>query len=328
MLKDRYSRVIKDLRISVTDRCNYHCFYCKPLHGRRVKYRAGLMTYEEITRIARLFVDLGVEKIRITGGEPMLRRQLETLIRSLAALDGLRDLAMTTNAHFLTEERAYQLRDAGLHRLTISLDSLRRKRFQEMTRQDALPRVLAGIQAAERAGFSPLKINVVVIRNVNEDEILDFAQFSRETGNIVRFIEFMPLDADQEWSHARVFPQTDILAKLQEVGKLVPLGRNSLSETANRFGFEDGRGEIGIIASVSNAFCGQCSRMRLTADGKLRPCLFSNVEYDLLERLRGGQTDQEIVEYIRHVTYRKEAGHRINDPNYTYPQRSMSFIGG
>tara|TARA_B100000609_G_C17222591_1_gene441401 strand:+ start:4310 stop:5167 length:858 start_codon:yes stop_codon:yes gene_type:complete len=285
------------------------------------------MTYEEIIRLANVFVHLGVNKLRITGGEPTIRRELPFLLKELASIPGVDDLAMTTNAHFLAKQ-AQMLKDTGLHRLTVSLDSLRQDRFKEVTGVDGLKKVLHGIEVAQQVGFDPIKINVVVIRDVNDDELLDFAHYARETGNIVRFIEFMPLDADKQWDHKRVVTQAEMLQRLQEIETLEPINRSYTSETANKFRFADGKGEIGIIASVSAMFCGQCSRMRLTADGKLRPCLFSEKEYDILSVMRAGCSDEELIDKIAEITKLKEAGHRINDPNYTYPEQSMSSIGG
>jgi len=327
MFKDSYGRSVHDLRMSVTDRCNYRCFYCKPLGELTERYRPGIATYEELVRIARLFVGQGVTKVRVTGGEPLLRRDIEYLIGELAALDGVQDLAMTTNA-FLLPAKAKALREAGLQRLTISLDSLRRERFAEITGSDSLDKVMKGIKAAEDAGFGPLKINTVAIRGVNEDELIDFAQFARDTGHIVRFIEFMPLDADKRWSRAAVLSQAEILKLLAPLGPLEPLARSHSSETASRWRFADGQGEIGIIASVTAAFCGQCSRIRLTADGKLRTCLFSQVEHDLLGQMRSGADDAALLAFIADAVWKKEAGHRINEADYHYPNRSMSFIGG
>jgi len=270
---------------------------------------------------------LGVEKIRLTGGEPLLRREIERLVSGIAKIPGLQDLAMTTNAHLLPS-RAEKLKEAGLHRLTISLDSLRPERFAEMTRSDSLPRVLKGIEVAASVGFSPLKINVVVIRGVNDDEIADFARFSRDTGHIVRFIEFMPLDEDRKWNRDSVVSQAEILQALEQVGPIESIGRSYSSETANRFRYVDGTGEIGIIASVTAAFCGQCSRIRLTADGKIRTCLFSEKEDDVLSLMREGASDEDVLRFLREATWRKEAGHRINLPDYSQPERSMSLIGG
>lgn len=328
MLVDRYGRYVKDLRISVTDRCNYRCFYCKPAEGFGQIFRSSLLTYEEIVRLGRIFVqELGVQKIRLTGGEPLLRKEIEKLVAMLVAIPGLTDLAMTTNAYLLPY-KAKALHEAGLQRLTISLDSLRRDRFAAITRHDSLPRVMEGIAAAEKAGFHPIKINMVVIRGVNDDEILDFAKFSRETGHIVRFIEFMPLDEDRKWNRDKVVPLTEILSTLEQLGPLVPVGRSYSSETANKYQYADGRGEVGIIASVTASFCGQCSRLRLTADGKLRTCLFSQQEHHLLETMRAGASDDELIAWIKNVTWHKEPGHRINEPDYLYPERSMSLIGG
>lgn len=326
-LRDSYGRTVKDLRLSVTDRCNYRCFYCKPLGGMSERYSPGIATYEEFARITRLFAAMGVNKVRVTGGEPLLRRELEVLIRELAAIPGVDDLAMTTNAFFLPT-KAKLLKEAGLQRLTISLDSLRRERFHEITGSDSLHKVMKGIEAAEEAGFGRMKINVVVTKGVNDDEIIDFAKYSRETGHIVRFIEFMPLDADKSWSKDKVVTQAEILEQLAQLGPLEPIEKSDFSETANKFRYADGKGEIGIIASVTAAFCGHCSRIRLTADGKLRTCLFSEGEYDLLKDIREGSSDEQLNEIIRQVVWKKEAGHKINEPDYHYPNRSMSFIGG
>ncbi|MCB9637968.1 MAG: GTP 3',8-cyclase MoaA [Myxococcales bacterium] len=328
LLQDAYHRTIRDLRISVTERCNYRCFYCKPEFGfLEARHRKGILSYEEITRLARIFVGMGVEKLRLTGGEPLLRRDIEDLVRMLADIDGLHDLAMTTNAHLLTS-KAKKLREAGLHRLTISLDSLRPERFAQITGQDSLAQVMRGIQAAEDAGFSPLKVNAVIVRGVNDDEIVDFAQYSRDTGHIVRFIEFMPLDEDKQWTNEKVVTQAEMVEKLREVGELVEKGRSYSSETASTFSYSDGRGNIGIIAPVTAPFCGQCSRLRLTAAGKLRTCLFSLEEHDLLDLLRKDPTDDEVIERIRAITLRKEPGHKIGQTDFARPDRSMSLIGG
>lgn len=327
MLQDQYGRSVKDLRLSVTDRCNFRCFYCKPLGEFQERYRPGIATYEELTRITRLFAQRGVQKVRITGGEPLLRRELEGLIAQIAAIDGITDIAMTTNA-FLLPQKAKLLREAGLNRLTISLDSLQPERFTKMTGSNSLQRVLDGIKAAEDAGFSPIKINVVMMRGLNDDELLDFAQFSRDTGHIVRFIEFMPLDSQKKWTRGNVITQTEILERLAALGPLEPIQRSDSSETANKYRYADGKGEIGIIASVTAAFCGQCSRIRLTADGRIRTCLFSQLDHDLLGLLRKGASDQEALAFIEQVVWNKEPGHRINEADYQYPNRSMSMIGG
>ena len=328
LLKDAYRRVIRDLRISVTERCNYKCFYCKPEFGfHEARERAGLMRYEEIARLARIFASMGVHKLRLTGGEPLLRREIEVLVKMLAEIEGVDDLAMTTNAHLLPS-KAKALREAGLRRLTISLDSLQRERFAKITGRDAFGRVMDGIKAAEDAGFSPLKINAVIVRGVNDDEIEAFAHFSRETGHIVRFIEFMPLDEDRRWTAESVVTQAEMIERLKGVGELVTKGRSYSSETASTFTYADGRGNIGIIAPVSAAFCGQCSRLRLTSDGKIRTCLFSQEDHDLLGLLRRGADDEALAAYIREITYRKEAGHRIGQQGFEPPSRSMSLIGG
>lgn len=327
ILKDRYGRVIRDLRISVTERCNFRCSYCKPLFGFSEKYRPELMTFEEITRFAGLFGQMGVQKLRLTGGEPLLRRELEVLIKMLSQVEGIEDIAMTTNAFFL-EQKAELLKEAGLTRLTISMDSLRKERFHEMTSTQSFDRVMRGIEKAKEVGFFPLRINMVVMRGINEDEIVDFAHFARDTGHMVRFIEFMPLDSGKTWDQSQVVTQEEILEHLRRVGPLEELGRSYSSETASRFRYADGKGELGIIAPVSVPFCGQCSRLRLSADGRLRTCLFSAKDHSLLDQMRAGATDHELCERISELTWNKEAGHRINQPDFVSPNRSMSLIGG
>jgi cyclic pyranopterin phosphate synthase len=329
LLKDSYGRAIRDLRVSVTDRCNFRCFYCLP-HGapEETAPKAALLTYEEIERAVEVFASLGVEKVRLTGGEPMLRRDIETLVAKLARVHGVRDLALTTNG-FNLAERAAGLKAAGLDRVTVSLDSLKRAAFTEMTGVDMLSRVLEGIRAAQRVGLAPVKVNAVIVRGHNDSEVADFAAFAREHAISMRFIEFMPLDSGHEWSRAGVVSGREIRAAIEERFPLAPLPVRRGAETSARYGFADGApGEIGIIAPVSEPFCGACSRIRLTADGQIRTCLFSTVEHSLRDVIRRGATRAEIVEYIESVVLKKEPRHYINDPNFLQPARTMSFIGG
>jgi cyclic pyranopterin phosphate synthase len=288
-----------------------------------------MLSYEEIEYVCGIFTELGIEKLRLTGGEPMMRRDIETLVQKLAALKPkLQDLALTTNGYFLPG-RAQGLKDAGLDRITISLDSLKREMFERMTGMDVLERVLEGIRAAQAAGLEPVKINVVIVRGYNEDEVLDFARFAREHDVQMRLIEFMPLDSGHEWSREMVVPGRSMLKSINQHFPLVPLNLKRGSETSKRYRFADGApGEIGIIAPVTEAFCGACSRIRLTADGQIRTCLFSTVEHSLRDVVRGGATRREIIEFIESVVMKKEPRHYINDPDFMQPSRTMSFIGG
>jgi cyclic pyranopterin phosphate synthase len=330
VLRDSYGRAIRDLRVSLTDRCNFRCFYCLPHGEPPIAPKEQMLSYEEIEYVCDIFVSLGIEKLRLTGGEPMLRRDIETIIRKLSRLkkDGLSDLALTTNGYFLPE-RAQALKDAGLDRVTISLDSLKQDVFKRMTGVDVLDRVLAGIAAAKAAGLEPIKINAVIVRGHNEDEVADFAAFAREHDVQMRFIEFMPLDSGHEWSRGDVVSGKEIRERINERFPLVKLAVNRGSETSSRYRFADGApGEIGIIAPVSEPFCGACSRIRLTADGQIRTCLFSTVEHSLRDVVRSGATRDEIVDYIESVILKKEPRHFINDPGFVTPSRTMSFIGG
>ena len=329
-LKDSYNRPIRDLRVSLTDRCNFRCFYCLPHGEPPIAPKEEMLSYEEIECACDIFVELGIEKIRLTGGEPMMRRDIEQIIYKLARLKekGLRDLALTTNGYFLPH-RAQSLKDAGLDRITISLDSLKRDVFRVMTGVDVLDRVMEGIAAAKEAGLDPIKINAVIVRGHNEDEVADFAAFAREHDVKMRFIEFMPLDSGHDWSRDDVVSGREIRARIEEQFPLEPLDVVRGSETSSRFRFADGApGEIGIIAPVTEAFCGACSRIRLTADGQIRTCLFSTVEHSLREVLRDGVSRSEIIHFIRSVVMTKEPRHFINDPDFVTPSRSMSFIGG
>ncbi|HEY9283808.1 MAG TPA: GTP 3',8-cyclase MoaA [Pyrinomonadaceae bacterium] len=330
VLTDSYGRPIRDLRVSLTDRCNFRCFYCLPHGEPPMAPKWQTLTYEEIERACEIFVSLGVEKIRLTGGEPMLRRDIEVLIAKLAALKtvGLRDLALTTNGYFLAP-RAQGLKDAGLDRVTVSLDSLRPETFRSTTGADALPRVLAGIEAAQRAGLSPVKVNAVIVRGHNDAEVADFAAFAREHALSMRFIEFMPLDSGHGWSRAGVVSGREIRDAIEERFPLVPARVRRGAETSSRWRFADGApGEIGIIAPVSEPFCGACSRIRLTADGQIRTCLFSTVEHSLRDALRATDSPAEVADFIRAVVLKKEPRHYINDPGFRQPARTMSFIGG
>jgi cyclic pyranopterin phosphate synthase len=325
-LIDSFGRVADDLRISVTDRCNFRCVYCMPEEGLEWLQKAKLLTFEEITRVASVFVDLGVRTIRLTGGEPTLRRELPKLVAMLDALHPELDLAMTTNG-FLLDHLAEPLAAAGLKRVNVSVDSLMRHRFAEITRRDALDKVMEGLKAAENAGLFPIKLNCVVVRGTNDDEIIDFARLSRYTGYEVRFIEFMPLDADRSWTRESVVGLTEII---ETISKEFPLEevRHGV-EPATVWRFADGvPGSVGVIPSVSAPFCESCNRIRMTADGQLRNCLFSLVETDLRAIVRSGGTDEDLAEAIRAAVWNKEAGHRINEEDFVRPERSMSMIGG
>ena len=330
MLRDSYNRPIRDLRVSLTDRCNFRCFYCLPHGEPPIAPKEQMLSYEEIDYVCEIFVSLGIEKLRLTGGEPMLRRDIETIIRKLSRLksSGLQDLALTTNGYYLPE-RAQSLKDAGLDRVTISLDSLKRDIFKRMTGVDVLDKVLAGIAAAKKAGLEPIKINAVIVRGHNEDEVADFAAFAREHDVKMRYIEFMPLDSGHEWARADVVSGKEIRERISERFPLVRVDVARGSDTSARYRFADGApGEIGIIAPVSEPFCGACSRIRLTADGQIRTCLFSTVEHSLRDVVRSGASREEIVDYIHSVIRKKEPRHFINDPGFIAPSRTMSFIGG
>ena len=329
VLRDSYGRAIRDLRVSLTDRCNFRCFYCLPHGEPPIAPKEQMLSYEEIEYVCEIFVSLGIEKLRLTGGEPMLRRDIETIIRKLGKLKpALHDLALTTNGYFLPE-RAQSLKDAGLDRVTISLDSLKRDVFKRMTGVDVLDKVLAGIAAAKDAGLEPIKINAVIVRGHNEDEVADFAAFAREHDVKMRFIEFMPLDSGHEWSRADVVSGKEIRERINERFPLVRVQVARGSDTSSRYRFADGApGEIGIIAPVSEPFCGACSRIRLTADGQIRTCLFSTVEHSLRDVIRSGASRNEVVDYIESVILKKEPRHFINEPGFVAPSRTMSFIGG
>jgi cyclic pyranopterin phosphate synthase len=330
ILRDSYGRAIRDLRVSLTDRCNFRCFYCLPHGEPPIAPKEQMLSYEEIEAICDIFVELGIEKIRLTGGEPMMRRDIETIIGKLRTLKskGLLDLALTTNGYFLPD-RAVGLKTIGLDRITISLDSLKRDVFKRMTGVDVLDRVLSGIAAAKGAGLEPIKINAVIVRGHNEDEVADFAAFAREHDVKMRFIEFMPLDSGHEWAREQVVSGREIRERIGRRFAIEPIDVNRGSDTSARYRFADGGpGEIGIIAPVTEPFCGACSRIRLTADGQIRTCLFSTVEHSLRDIVRSGASRQEIIEYIESVVEKKEPRHYINEPQFVAPSRTMSFIGG
>jgi cyclic pyranopterin phosphate synthase len=333
-LVDSFGRVHRDLRISVTDRCNFRCTYCMPAEGMAWLPREDLLTYEELTRVASLMVSrFGFDGIRITGGEPTVRSHLTVLIEKLAGLRTTSgqavDVALTTNGATLGLI-AHDLAAAGLSRINISCDSLRPERFAELTKRDRLAEVLDGIDAAVAAGLEPVKVNVVVMRGVNDDEIVDFATFGRERGVIVRFIEFMPLDAQGAWTNDQVATQAEILAALSAVYPLEPvdLPGERGSQPAERFRYLDGGGEVGVIASVTHSFCDSCDRLRLTAEGDLRNCLFATEEYDLRALLRSGASDDELAAVVERAVAAKWAGHSINQVTFIKPKRGMSQIGG
>ena len=330
-LADSHGRIIHDLRVSITDRCNYKCIYCRT--GEAGPQYPEL-AIDEYLRLIRLFVSLGITKVRLTGGEPLLRRGLLDLIRQLAAMRTLDgdplDLALTTNGHLL-DSLAAPLKAAGLNRVTVSMDAVDTAVFERITRvPGSFAAVLRGVRAAREAGLTPLKINCVLLRGFNDNQIEGFARFAREENVAVRFIEFMPLEEDRLWSPEIVVPLKEVVARIGRVYPLVPIAARDVSETARRFAFADGAGEVGIIAPVSEAFCGACSRVRLTSDGKIRTCLFSQVEHDLYGRMRSGESENELRSYIVQTIHGKEARHHIGEPGFLKPSRSMvvtaSFI--
>jgi GTP 3',8-cyclase len=326
-LVDGFGRTATDLRISVTDRCNFRCRYCMPPEGLPWLPKDEILSFEEIARLARVLVESGVRSIKVTGGEPLMRREVHVLVRMLRALGDDLDMSVTTNGYLLAGQ-AERLKDAGLDRVTVSCDSLVKHRFAEMTLRDALDDVMRGLRVSAELGLTPVKINTVVIKNHNEDEAVDFARLARETGYEVRFIEYMPLDAQDEWSADGVVPGREILARVQEVFPLVA-DTDDEPEPATPYRFADGApGRIGVIPSVSEPFCDSCNRLRLTADGQLRACLFSLEETDLRGPLRAGASDDELAELARACLASKWSGHRIGKADFVKPARSMSMIGG
>ena len=326
-LTDSQGRVLRDLRISVTDRCNLRCAYCMPHEGVPWLPKEEVLTYEEITRVARLCIGLGVTGVRLTGGEPTVRADLGVLVRALRALDPALDLSLTTNGLKLAA-LAGSLRQAGLTRVNVSLDTLDRVRFEQLSRRDRLPEVLAGLEAAKRAGFSPIKVNAVLMRGFNEDEVVPLARWAREQGFELRFVEWMPLDAQRSWSTERLVPAAEILAGLEAAFPLEPLPGPDPSAPAERYRYRDGGGTVGVIASVTRPFCERCDRIRLTADGQIRTCLFAHGEHDLRGALRSGASDEEIAALLKAAAWHKEPGHLINHPEFLQPRRGMSAIGG
>lgn len=327
-LIDRFGRIHTNLRISVTDRCNIRCFYCMPAENVQFMDRKNLLTFEEIEHFVRIAVPLGLTKIRLTGGEPLVRHDLHVLVRKLAQIPEIHDIGLTTNGILLAEQ-AQDLWDAGLRRINVSLDALDPVKFKEITRRDGYEKVLEGIKAAQRVGFDPVKINAVAVRGMTEDEIVPFGHMARETGVEIRFIEFMPLDADNAWEREKVLFAHEIIEKLShEIMPLVPCRDQNPHAPATEFQFEDGVGRIGIIASISQPFCMSCDRFRITADGKLRNCLFSLEETDVRAMLRSGTPDSEIADAIRASIAAKKEGHEINTARFIQPERPMYSIGG
>jgi len=327
-LVDAFGRRHTSLRVSVTDRCNIRCFYCMPNEGVVFRPREELLTFEEIERFVRAVTPLGIRKIRLTGGEPLVRHDLHLLAARLAAIPELDDLALTTNG-MLLDEQAESLRAAGLRRINISLDALREETFQRIARRPGLDRVLAGIAAAQRVGFEQIRLNAVAIRGVTEDEILPLAAFARERNLEVRFIEFMPLDAEQHWTSEEVLTGREILRRIEaEFGPLTPAERDDPSQPAVDFRFGDGRGAIGFINSVSEPFCEGCNRLRLTAEGQVRNCLFSMVEWDARALLRSGGSDEDLRELMRECVAAKAKAHGIGTADFHRPERAMYQIGG
>ena len=346
-LVDSQGRVLRDLRVSVTDRCNFRCLYCLPETEAAQNFyrghwanlpnpapivqqwvpRAQILSFEEIERVIRLAAGLGIQKVRLTGGEPLLRRDVEHLVARIATIPGLHDLALTTNG-VLFPQKAAALRAAGLRRVSFSLDSLVPDNFRKITGRDGLDEVLAGVRLAQELGLQPVKVNAVIIRGLNDHEIEALAQFAQERELSLRFIEFMPLDSARAWHRELVVPGQEVVARLQQSFALKPVPSDNPSATARRWAFPDGRGEVGIIAPVTEPFCGHCNRIRLTADGKVRTCLFSVEEHDLRGRLRGGASDEEIAGWLKGVVWQKEPRHHIGEPEFVAPPRSMSCIGG
>jgi len=326
-LVDGHGRRISDLRVSVTDRCNFRCQYCMPAAGLPWLAREEILSFEEIERLVALLARLGVEDVRLTGGEPLVRRDFPRLVGMLAGIGGLRDLSLTTNGYLL-EEQAEALVAAGIGRVNVSIDSLQRDRFFQLTRRDALPQVLRGLEAiAAHPSVRPIKVNAVAMRDLSEAEIERFCEFARASAFQVRFIEFMPLDADRAWTPDAVLTGEELRRRVEATHPLEELPREP-SATARVFRFADGSGEIGFVNPVSEPFCADCNRLRLTAEGKLRTCLFSVGETDLRGPLRDGAGDRELAEIVREAVWRKELKHRVNEPGFVQPARTMSAIGG
>jgi cyclic pyranopterin phosphate synthase len=327
-LIDRFGRVHSDLRISITDRCNIRCFYCMPAENVRFKPRSELLTFEEIERFAGVVARMGVNKLRLTGGEPLVRNGLPGLVGRLAAVPGIRDIALTTNGILLAEQ-AQALKDAGLRRLNISLDALSAEKFKQITRREGYERVLEGIFTAQRVGFKRIKLNAVAIRGLTEEEVIPLGEFGRRHGLEVRFIEFMPLDADDAWQNDQVLSGAEIRRILEEgIGPLVPLPVDDPSQPATDYEFADGIGRIGFINPVTQPFCQRCNRLRITAEGKIRNCLFSIEEWDARAMMRNGGSDEDLADLVRTSIGAKHAAHGINTSEFVRPERAMYQIGG
>ena len=326
-LIDTFGRIHTNLRISVTDRCNIRCFYCMPETVRFLPL-AEILTYEEIESLVRVVAQMGVNRLRVTGGEPLVRAELPRLIEMLAAVPGIRDIALTTNGILLVDQ-AQALKDAGLRRINISLDGLSEETFRKISRRAGLDRVLDGIFAAQRAGFERVRLNAVAIRGITEAEVLPLGRFARQHRMEMRFIEFMPLDAENNWRTEQVLSGDEIRGILEaEFGPLIPLARDDPSQTAVDYQFADGIGRMGFINPVTQPFCGNCNRLRITAEGKIRNCLFSTEEWDVRELLRGGGTDDQIAETVRRAVHAKKSGHGIDTDDFIKPERAMYQIGG
>lgn len=328
MLVDSFGRRHNNLRISVTDRCNIRCFYCMPEENVRFRPREELLTFEEIVRFVRVAAGLGIDRLRLTGGEPLVRHDLAALVKLLAEIPGIRDIALTTNGILLAEQAA-ALRGAGLQRLNVSLDTLSEATFERIARRTGLQRVLDGIFSAQRAGFDRIRLNTVSIRGITENEIVSLARFAREHALELRFIEYMPLDADQQWDHEQVLGGDEVRQMIdREVGALEPLPVVDPSQPATDFRYVDGGGRVGFINPVTQPFCGDCNRLRLTAEGQVRNCLFSTVEWDARAILRGGGSDEDLAVLVQSCVAAKKAGHGIDTPEFMRPERAMYQIGG
>ncbi|MBT5029142.1 MAG: GTP 3',8-cyclase MoaA [Nitrospinaceae bacterium] len=326
-LVDGMGRTIVNLRISVTDRCNFRCTYCMPADNVEFMDRSKLLSFEEIHRVVSVVSQLGINRIRLTGGEPLMRKDLPSLIKMINKVDGIDDIAMTTNAYFL-KEHAQNLKDAGLKRLNVSLDALDPEKFRDVNRRDCLQSVLDGLEAARNIGFKSIKINAVAVRNFSETEIMGLIEMGRSDGFEIRFIEFMPLDSDKVWERDKVLFGHEIVDLIKENYELIPVDNSLEIGPASEYTFADGKGKIGIITAVSNPFCDHCNRIRMTADGKLRTCLFSADETNLKELIRSGADDATIAETIRQAVLIKEPGHKINLDDFERPDRAMHAIGG
>ena len=326
-MTDKFGRRIRDMLISVTDRCNFRCTYCMPADNVEFMDRSNLLSFEEIKRVAQIVSSMGINRLRLTGGEPLMRKNLPALIKMLDEVDGIDDIAMTTNAYFL-KDQAQSLKDAGLKRLNVSLDALDPDKFRDVNRRDCLQSVLDGLDTARKVGFKSIKINAVAVRNFSETEIMSLIEMGRSDGFEIRFIEFMPLDSDKVWERDKVLFGHEIVGMIKKNYELVPIDNSLEIGPASEYNFADGKGKIGIITAVSNPFCDHCNRIRMTADGKLRTCLFSTEETNLKELIRSGATDEAIIETINQAVLVKEPGHKINLDDFERPTRAMHAIGG